>query len=159
MTNKTLLSRQAYEDFLKKIPDEVCSFCRWKEYQILLKEYAHWIWIANISPYWIYHTMLVPKRHFIKLSEMNIVETIEYVECVEDVLNIYQKARLKRVDGTSIEKYVYFWRYRANTFDPISKNNRPNHFHLHFAPDKDHLWDPVIEKNAHKYNLNLIKNG
>jgi len=60
MTNK-LLSRQEYDNWVSQLPKDVCTFCEWDKYQILLKEFEYWIWIACIAPYWRWHTMIVPK--------------------------------------------------------------------------------------------------
>ena len=66
-----MLSREEYEKWYKKIPANECTFCNWQKYQIVLKEFDNWIWIACNAPYWRYHTMILPKRHFVKYSDMS----------------------------------------------------------------------------------------
>jgi diadenosine tetraphosphate (Ap4A) HIT family hydrolase len=149
MKNRKLLSRADYEKFLEDVPSGTCTFCKWRKYQVILKEGYRWVWIANLSPYWNYHTMLIPKRHFVELGEMSDFETLEMKELLSLVTSKYRSANLLREDKTKVEKFIYFWRKRDNTYDPVSNNFRPDHFHIHIAPDKDHLWDPVLDKNPY----------
>ena len=150
------MTRSQYDKWLEGLPPNVCTFCAWKKYQIPLKEFEHWVWIVSIAPYWRYHTMIIPKRHFEKYGDMTLSEAGELVE----VINYGEKkilgSNLRRADGSKIEKVVYFWRFRFNRFDPISHTIRPAHFHLHLAPDKDHLWDGVLEKDAHKIDWRVL---
>ena len=132
---------------------DYCAFCDWRENQIVLKEGRGWLWIANCAPYWRYHTMFITKRHVKELSELSITEMGELIEFYAYAIERFRKAKLSRPDGTEIKKYVFFWRLRDDLFDPISGNKRPDHFHIHLAPDKDHLWDPVIDKDASKVDI------
>jgi diadenosine tetraphosphate (Ap4A) HIT family hydrolase len=145
-----LLTREEYDKgFIPNIPPNVCTFCDWQKYQIVLKEFHYWVWIANLSPYWSWHTMIVPKRHFVEFHEMTFREAGEMVEVVSYATKKMLDAELKREDGSGVKKIVYFWRFRADRFDPISGTVRPDHFHLHIVPDKDHLWDPILDKKPH----------
>jgi len=152
-----LLSRLEYDRWYKKLPANVCTFCNLDKYQLILKEFEHWVWIANLAPYWKYHTMIVSKRHFEKYSDMTFVEAGELVSVIDYGEKKMLEAKLTRDDGGLIEKVVYFWRFRLNRFDRISGTVRPAHFHLHLTPDKDHLWDKVIDKDAHKWDINILK--
>jgi len=97
--------------------------------------------------------MFITKRHVKELSELSITEMGELIEFYAYAIERFRKAKLSRPDGTEIKKYVFFWRLRDDLFDPISGNKRPDHFHIHLAPDKDHLWDPVIDKDASKVDI------
>ena len=152
-----LMNRDQYNKWLKKLPKNYCTFCNWKEYQIVLKEGWRWIWVANLAPYWYWHTMLVPKRHFVEYNEMNDKEAVELRDMFDYAINRYREEKLLREDGSQIKKYVFFWRLRDDTYDPISKVKRPNHFHIQIAPDKDHLWDPTLDKNAYKIDIMRLK--
>lgn len=158
MTDKKpkLLTRAEYELFLQSIPENVCTFCEWKTYQIVLKEGYKWVWIANLSPYWNWHTMLIPKRHFTEFTEMTEFELSEMGEMLKLAMVKYRGAGLKRADGSEVKKYVYFFRKRDDRFDPISGNIRPDHFHIHIAPDKDHLWDTCLDKEPYNCDINKL---
>lgn len=155
--NFKLLSREEYETWLKSMPKDYCAFCDWPKNQIVLREGRNWVWIANIAPYWRYHTMLITKRHIKEMTEMSLSEMGELAEMYNHIINKFRKCQLKRTDGSEVKKYVFFWRLRDDLYDPVSGNLRPDHFHIHLAPDKDHLWDPVIEKDAHQIDIELLK--
>jgi len=152
-----LLTREEYDIWFKDIPENACTFCDWKKYQIVLKEFEHWIWIANIAPYWKWHTMIIPKRHFEKYADMTFMEAGELVSVIDYGEKKLLESNLKRSDGSKVEKVVYFWRFRFNRFDPVSGTVRPAHFHMHLTPDKDHLWDKILDKDAHTVNFNILK--
>ena len=154
---KKLLTRKQYDNWFKEIPENVCTFCDWEKYQIVLKEFEHWVWIANIAPYWKWHTMIISKRHFERYADMTFLEAAELTEVIGYGEKKMLDAKLVRNDGSLVEKIVYFWRYRFNRFDPISGTIRPAHFHIHLTPDKDHLWDPIIDKDAYKVKIEKLK--
>ncbi len=153
MQSKKLLSRKEYENFLKNLPKKCCSFCEYKKYQIVLKEWKYWIWIVNLSPYWYHHTLLVSRRHFEEFPQLTIKELTQLKEAITFVTNKYRQKKLRLKDGTRIQKYVFFWRLRDNKYDSISGNTRMGHFHIHIAPDKDHLWDPVVDSTANQFDF------
>lgn len=144
-----LMSRPEYDKWMAKLPAGTCTFCNWKEYQIILKEFENWVWIANLAPYWYWHTMIMSKRHFVKFTDMSMRENAELPTILDYIEKKFVDAKLVRSDGVDVEKFVFFWRFRLNRFDPISKTVRPDHFHLHIAPDKDHLWDSTLDLKAH----------
>lgn len=148
-----MMTREQYDEWLKDRPEGVCTFCNWKENQIVLYEGWRWLWIVNIAPYWWYHTMLIPKRHITKFTELNDFELLEFKELFTYAMDKYRGANLVRADGSDIKKYVYFWRDRDDQYDPKSGTIRPNHFHIHIAPDKDHLWDSILDKDAYQVDV------
>lgn len=150
------MTRKQYDKWLSKIPQGTCTFCTWEENQIILKEFENWVWIACIAPYWRWHTMIISKRHFVEFHEMTFREAGELVEAISYATKTMLDAKLTREDGVEIKKVVYFWRFRADRFDPISKTVRPDHFHLHLTPDKDHLWDPILDKHPEKVDVKKL---
>lgn len=152
-----LMTRKDYDKWVASVPLKVCTFCEWKKYQVVLKEFENWVWIANIAPYWRYHTMILSKRHFLRFSDMSFKEAGELTQVIDYGEKKILDAKLKRKDGTLIEKVVYFWRFRLNAYDPISGTTRNGHFHLHLAPDKDHLWDPIVDPTACKIDMSILK--
>lgn len=154
-----LLTRQQYDEWLKTVPEHDCTFCQWPKYQTLIKEFKYWVWINNKAPYWYYHTMFVPKRHFTKEADMTMDEMAELLHIKEYAFDKVMEAKLVfpggKQKGRPVEKFVYFHRYRVNRFDPISGTMRPNHYHDHFSPDIDHRWDTTLDKDAYKYPFSL----
>ena len=156
--NKALLTREQYDsEFIPNIPQGVCTFCDWKDYQRVIKESGYWVWIENLAPYWYYHTMFVPKRHFTKEADMTMAEMADLIKLKEYAVDIVMKSKLNypsgKDKGRSIEKFVYFHRYRFNRYDPVSGTIRPDHYHDHFTPDVDHRWDSTLDKDAYKFSL------
>lgn len=147
------MDRKTYDSWFKEIPKDVCTFCQWEKYQVVLKEFEHWVWIANIAPYWKWHTMIISKRHFEKYSDMTFLEAGELTTVIDYGEKKIIDNKLTREDGSLIEKVVYFWRYRFNKFDRVSGTIRPDHFHVHLCCDRDHLWDPIVDENACKVNI------
>jgi hypothetical protein len=150
------MTRSQYDKWLKKLDPHVCTFCDPKK-QIILKEFEFWYWVANLAPYWKYHTMIVPKRHFEKYSDMTMQEAGELVKVIDYGEKKIIDARIERDDGSLVKKVVYFWRFRLDRLDKVSGTVRPNHFHLHLAPDKDHLWDSILDDKATENDLELLK--
>jgi diadenosine tetraphosphate (Ap4A) HIT family hydrolase len=145
---RKLFSRREYNDWLRTLPKEYCAFCDWKSHQILLHEGRYWLWIMNLAPYWRYHTLLIPKRHVREFSELDVPEVGELVEVYSHAVSRFRRARLSRSDDSIVEKFVFFWRLRDNPMDFASGNQRPDHFHIHFVPDRDQLFDPVLDDDA-----------
>ena len=102
--------------------------------------------------------MILSKRHFEKFSDMTFKEAGELPSVIDYGEKKILESKLKRADGTLVEKVVYFWRYRFNRFDQISGTVRPAHFHVHLCPDKEHLWDPILELDAYRTSLEVLKN-
>ena len=59
--------------------DGYCPFCDIYNKQIVLKETKGWQLIANIAPYWKYHTIIVPRRHIVDLPDITSNDHIEII--------------------------------------------------------------------------------
>jgi diadenosine tetraphosphate (Ap4A) HIT family hydrolase len=150
MDKNKILNRQEYDEWMRSLDPNICTFCQWDEYQFVLKEFSYWVWIANKAPYWNWHTIIMPKRHFVEFEEQTFKEISEFLDVFSYAKRKILDAGLLRADGKPVEKIVYFARFRANRFDPISKTVRPDHYHFHLSPDKDHLWDTTLDAEAHR---------
>lgn len=152
-----LLTRAEYDIWYKQIPGTTCTFCQWNKYQNVIHEFKHWIWIENKAPYWYFHTMFVPKRHFEREEEMTLSEMADLIEAKQYAFDTVTKAKLVfpsgKLKGLPVEKFVYFHRYRQNRFDSVSGAMRPSHYHDHFSPDIDHRWDSTLDTDAVKYPI------
>jgi diadenosine tetraphosphate (Ap4A) HIT family hydrolase len=146
---KKLMSRKDYDRWIKTLPKDVCPFCQWQEYQIVLFEGYEWIWIANIAPYWKNHTLLVPKRHFTEYEEMTNSEAIEFKQLMDRAVKKYKSLGFKR--------FVHFWRKRLDNIDPKTGKLKVSHFHVHLCNDFDGLWDPILDTEARKWDIDMLK--
>ncbi len=142
-----LLSRGEYEEWLREIPQGECPFCEWKKYQYVLHESRYWLWIACRSPYWKYHTLLIPKRHFTELNQITVVEMGEFIETYTTATNKFRRLNIV-IDGLPVDRLLFFWRLRDSLHEEGSNTTRIGHFHVHLTPDRAGLIDPAIEENA-----------
>lgn len=151
-----LLSRNEYATWLKSLAPGACPFCEWWRYQIVLHEGAHWLWIACRAPYWRFHTMLVPKRHFKELAEVAVVE-------IGELLGMYSSAMQKlksispTVSGEPIDRYLMFWRLRESAWESKTETRRMEHFHMHLVPDLPGRFDPILDPDAHTWDPSQLK--
>lgn len=53
-----------------------CAFCASSQ-KLVIKEYTHWTWVFAAFPYRKFHTLLVPKRHITRLTELHPEELDE----------------------------------------------------------------------------------
>jgi diadenosine tetraphosphate (Ap4A) HIT family hydrolase len=142
-----LLSREDYEKWIADMPPATCPFCKWKKYQYVLYEGKHWIWIACRAPYWKYHTMFVPKRHFEEMNELTVVEMGELMDIYSIAVEKFRTLKLDLVHR-EISKFMFFWRLRDDPFEARNKSIRMVHFHMHLTPDREGLLDPILQKEA-----------
>lgn len=149
-----LMARAQYDKWLKELDPEVCTFCSWKEYQILLQATDHWLWILNRAPYWPYHTMLVPKRHVVQIHELSVVETGELFSIYSQAVAVLKRHEEVIPASLRTGKYLFFWRYRDKQRETTNQR-KLDHFHLHVAPDRERMFDPVLDDSAH--NVDFIR--
>lgn len=152
-----LMSRDEYDKWLSGLPGNTCTFCEWSKYQIVLKTTSHWTWILNRAPYWPYHTMLVPKRHVVQIHELSVVETGELFSIYSQAVSVLKKHEAMIPEKLRTGKYLFFWRYR-DTQREVSDQRKVDHFHLHVAPDRERLFDPLLDEDAHHVNYIKLMN-
>lgn len=157
MNNKVqLLDRKHYEKWLREMPSDYCPFCDWENNQILLYQTNNWLWIANRAPYWKYHTMLVTKNHYVEFDELEPGLLIELQIIYKKAIQKYRELYKDNVIDIH-QRYLLFWRLRDNQLDLKSKIIKPNHFHLHLVPDKEHLFDKILDKDAEKTDISILR--
>jgi len=153
------MSAQEYDQMRKDEAGKpsVCKFCHWSEYQSILYQTKYWVWIENIRPYWFYHTMFIPKRHFSQEHEMTVAEMADLIQLKQLAFNVVMDSKLVFPSGINkdkpVEKFVYFHRFRVNRFDAITGTMGIDHFHDHFTPDIDHRWDSTLDEDAYKFPI------
>ena len=151
---KKMLSRKEYEKWFNAYKGD-CMLCDLDK-QFILREYKHWLWIVNIAPYWRYHTMVIPRRHILHLSEIRLSEWTEFRIIYEDVIGAYREAKFKHANGTDIVKYLIMIRARDYNLDHSQDIKRPDHLHIHFLPDAIGKLDPLLEEQASEIPLEEI---
>lgn len=158
----SLMPRNVYEDWLATLPADVCTFCEWDSYQVVLLSTDHWLWILNRAPYWRFHTMFVPKEHRVQMSELSVVEVGELFRIYEDAVAVLGQLQERLPEPQRISKYLFFWRLRDEYREKTTGRRKLAHFHLHLAPDREGLFDPLLDENAHAVDyiplMNLAAN-
>src|SRR5680860_660919 len=137
-----LLSRDDYYAHTQGKISKMCPFCH--ERQIVLHNGKEWTWIASIAPYVRYHTMLVPKRHVTKVSELTVSEWKEFNLLHDKISDAYQQKEVTWTDtDEEIENIIFAWRYRRRLKNKKLNTQNLDHLHLHIVPDRDHFLDPL----------------
>lgn len=144
---RKLLSRKEYEEYVKNIPKDVCQLC-FIENQITLGESVYWYWIANISPYWKWHTMLVPKRHETDMDSLSQEEFLDYQNFHRRVVRHLRDLNLVHDDGKEIDQFITMVRSRFNDVPNGSTYYKPDHLHIHIVPDKEGVERFVLDESA-----------
>lgn len=123
--------------------------------QYRLDENRTWLWLVNPFPYWRYQTMLIPKRHVERIEELTPEEFMDFQSQITYAMSRYSALDLRHPDGDPVKNYVMLWRTR--------EKNQPNgvkildHLHVHIAPDKEGRWDPILEDDAYRTDISLLR--
>lgn len=122
-----LLSREEYKNHLEEIKNISCRFCE-SDTQIIIKEFKYFKWIFNIAPYYKYHTMLIPDRHILKITDMTADEWQEWKTIHEHI-----KGKFKQEFGTN-QLMVMVREFYGDT-DKV-EYYKPEHLHISYINDK-----------------------
>jgi len=136
------MQRDEYDKFVKTIPKNTCLFCEYKKYQIIIKEWKHWILIQPISPYFTFHSMLCSKRHIKYLSELNNKERLEFWKADKKINSAYKKSGIKKI---RMQLHI---RHEGR-----ETTNLNDHLHLHYYKFKEGDFRILLSKTAHKQNM------
>lgn len=155
-----LLTREEYYHYLKEmevsLPSDYCPFCQ-DQGALMLKEFQYWELVFCQAPYWKYHLMLVPKRHFKEFTEMDKAEQEEFNKAIKYTLKVLQSAKLKYNDGKLVDVFLFFWRIRGQNRDPIALVRKTDHFHFHIVPEKEHSWESILDPDACNIDMGFLK--
>lgn len=149
-----LISRSDYEQFVKTIPIGHCPLCHIEE-QIALGESDYWYWIANISPYWKYHTMLIPKRHVHYFSELSTDELVDFQKFLRRVIKHLLRLKLTYDNGKSINQIITMFRESTDFDDP--SYYKTDHLHVHLSPDERGVCRFNIDPEAINVDIGVLK--
>ena len=131
-----LLSRTEYEEMVKKIPNGDCRLCNLKD-QIMLGNSKYWFWIACLSPYWKYHTMLISKKHIEDIAELTAEEFTDLQNFYQKIKNHLLSLKIKHSDDKPIDQFMLMVRLREENIPGGSVYPKPKHLHIHFIPDRE----------------------
>lgn len=137
-----IMEREQYHKWIseQKAP---CILCNAHVNPFVLKDLKHWVWLGSIAPYWEYHSLLVPKRHVEKPSELKVSELMEGLSFLDTIVPKLNAANLTWRDGELVVNWWFMWRYRHKK--GTNEGNRTiDHLHVHILPDRDHHIDPMI---------------
>lgn len=147
-------SRKLY----KSAKDKDCGFCVGFPAEQLLKEYSSFNWVMAKSPYWSFkvptkkglktiatHTMLIPKRHIKKLSDLNREESYEFTQLYGEISDIYDKLPTRLSTKVPTAQLLTMVRKYDNP-----RHITAEHLHIHFSPGAIELITPSLHPNAHK---------
>jgi diadenosine tetraphosphate (Ap4A) HIT family hydrolase len=142
-----LLTRSEYEEYVKKLPPGQCSLCSIDK-QIPLGESTHWYWIANISPYWKWHTLLIPKEHVVDMDDLTREQFEDYQQFHRRIQKHLLGLNLIHEDGKPVDQFITMIRTRFDDATNGSTYWKPNHLHVHIVPDKEGVGRFVIDDSA-----------
>jgi len=155
MSKQKLLTRDEYFRWLKTLPKGVCSFCENSD-NIVVKTGTCWSLMFCIAPYWPNHLMLVPKRHFVEFTDMQDDELTEFLDFYRYIMSKLRTVKLLHSDESPVDRYLFFWRKRENQIDPVTNVVKTDHFHFHIVPEKEHLWDSIVDNKATLVNVDIL---
>lgn len=140
------MSRGKYDKFVKTLPGNVCLFCEFKKYQIIIHEWKYWILVQPISPYFKHHSMLCTKRHVKYFSDLNAGERREFFKADKSVNNAYKALEVSRL------RMQLHMRYK-NSGKRKRKIDPNEHLHIHYYPFKDGDFRSLVSKTAYRQNM------
>lgn len=107
--------------------------------------------------------MFIPKRHVVEMSELSVIETGELFKIYDRAVDVFKSFQDQLPEEDRTGKYIFFWRFRSERSSEKTDQRKLNHFHLHLAPDRERLFDPLLDQSAHNVNyiplLNLASEG
>jgi diadenosine tetraphosphate (Ap4A) HIT family hydrolase len=134
-----MMPRAEYDEFLKNTLKDVCFFCEYKEYQRVIKEWEHWMLLQPVSPYFENHIMLCPKRHVLRLHNLNDDEKKEFWD-IDGKINIaYKKACISRL------------RMQLHIRDKHTKSGE--HLHIHYYEFKEGDFAFMLPEDAYLQDM------
>lgn len=146
-------SRKEYEKHLTTL-DGKCAFCD-NNTKLTLKEFNHWVWIFSAFPYKKHHTLLIPKRHVTRFSELHAQELEEFTSILIEIESSYRTSKIVDESSSFGDQIFFSWRSRHN--DSIKKSVA--HFHLHIYPKFGTIDDVLLDPEAAEYEMSTLKHG
>lgn len=151
-----LLTREEYDNVVSKFSKDYCALCDKDFKQINVRKSADWKLILNMAPYWPHHLMLHPKRHIEKMSEITSEDFEQIKFLYEEAINLYKEKKIThKHNGKLVDQYILMFRYRDTTQKEL-KGNKVNHLHIHISPTTEGAFDPILDKDASKIDVDAF---
>ncbi len=145
--------REEYKNHLSKLEDR-CAFCEMSP-DLNIKEYKYWIWAFSAFPYRKQHTLLIPKRHILRFSDLLENEILELKKISEDLEVSYRKSKIISEKSEFGDQIFMTWRSRENS----EKKAPVAHFHIHVYPKFAEDDDVKMDKNSWDIDMNLLRSS
>lgn len=156
-TKSPFLSRDEYYSRLRTGDFNDCGFCGDGVKQVVLDKGKHWLWVASISPYWKYHTMLVPVRHISDIEDMTMDEFGELKSMKRRASRRFAESGLSWLDGSPITTFTYMWRVRQGGIDHKFNTIKSTHLHIHMWPETNGRDIFNLDPEATDWNPEILR--
>ena len=133
---KKLLSREEYYQLLATLGNDYCPFCDIKR-QIVLGTSEYWTWVANLSPYWPYNTLIISKVHKLDFDELSVEEFIDLQKFYKKIIDHLLSLNLRDTDGKIMRYFMFMIRTRK--YEEESGCNKSKHLHINLCPDGENI--------------------
>ena len=150
-----LLSRKGYDELMKDGFSHNCLFCDPNK-QIVLGTSEYWLWVANIAPYWKYHTLFVSKKHKEDIAELTHAEFSDFQHFYSEIKNHLLLLKLKQHDSKPLDQFILMFRIREEDIPDGSIYPKPKHLHIHFVPDRGGVDRFKIDETAKDIDIKSI---
>jgi len=148
-----LKSREEYKSkFMELNNSPVCIFCNPKE-EFIIRVYENWTWVFVEFPYFKFHTMLLPKSHALRFSDLTEKELLELAEVLREVEQRYQNREIIGAQSSYGTMLHMSWLSRYGN----SNKKFVEHFHLHIWPDVEGSWESILDDKAWDVDIDLLK--
>jgi diadenosine tetraphosphate (Ap4A) HIT family hydrolase len=113
---------------------------------LTIKEYSNWILAYAAFPYRKYHTLVIAKRHILKMSDLTAEELKELTTIADEIENLYVTTGIVGPDSEFGSQTQFTWRSRSNLVEKKSVSHIHVHAYPEFAKDPgipldDQAWD------------------
>ncbi|MGX1769508.1 hypothetical protein ACWIE7_14565 [Dietzia sp. NPDC055343] len=83
------------------------------------------------------------------MSELSVVETGEVFRIYESAVSLLKSFQSELPETDKSGKFIFFWRFRSELDNELSDQRKLAHSHLHLAPDRERMFDPLLDETAH----------
>ncbi len=140
------MPRKAYYAFAKKLPKDICLFCEYESFQVVIREWKHWVLIQDIAPYFHWQSILIPKRHICSLDDFRPGEKREFWKAGSEIIEAYRSLGVEKV--------------RLQIHLRLTKTDIPTkgHFHAQYYQFRDGDFKTIALQKVYKEpTANLLR--
>lgn len=100
--------------------------------------------------------MFIPKSHKVQMSELSVPEMGELFEVYERAVQVFRNLGTDLPPEDFNGKFIFFWRFRDRLDGETTDQVKLSHFHLHLAPDRERMFDPILNERAVDYDYKAL---